>query len=96
MQAKNTVTFLKFTVFLAGSASDPRPLENEFSKRFARDLTHNVIVHFSGVLRKWTADNGTFHNSGCELEFPKAWLPDPIANELALTKARSLSLEGPC
>jgi hypothetical protein len=64
----------KLKVFVAGSADDPRPLENEFSKRFARDLDCNRIVHFSRALERWVSDSGQFH-TGHLIEFPEAWLP---------------------
>jgi uncharacterized protein YchJ len=73
-QTKDKIDYPEFVVFVAGSASDPQPLENEFSKRFARDLDCNRIVHFSKVTKKWVYDDGTFH-SRCRLEFPAAWLP---------------------
>ncbi len=64
----------KYVQFTAGDADDPRPLENEFSKRFARDLDCNRIVHFSKVVKRWVYDDGTFH-TGCLLEFPGEWIP---------------------
>jgi len=73
-QTKDNIDNPEFVIFVAGSASDPRPLKNEFSKRFARDLDCNCIVHFSKVTKKWVYDDGTFH-SRCRLEFPVAWLP---------------------
>jgi hypothetical protein len=60
-------------VFEAGSGEDPRPLENSFSKRFARDLDCNRIVHYSRILQTWVYDDGTFH-SDCRLEFPVEWI----------------------
>ncbi len=82
--------------FASGSLEDPKPLVNERSKRFARCTTHNRIVHFSKVLLKWTYDDGSFHNSGCELENPRDWLPNAIANAEALAGARKLlSQEAP-
>jgi hypothetical protein len=64
---------IKVLRFTAGTAQDPRPLENSFSKRFARDLSCNRIVHFSLILKTWTYDDGTFH-SRCLLEFPVEWI----------------------
>jgi hypothetical protein len=80
-------------VFVSGSRDDPQPLASILSRRFARCISHNRIVRFSKVLLKWVYDDGTFH-TGCELESPKEWLPNPIANEQALAEARRLLESG--
>jgi hypothetical protein len=82
MKKDNIPIFLEaIFVFVAGSAADPRPVDNKLSERLARDLDHGIIVHFSQVLRKWGYDDGAFH-TGCRLEFPVAWLPsDYILSE---------------
>ncbi|MGP8069797.1 MAG: hypothetical protein ACLP5V_07900 [Candidatus Bathyarchaeia archaeon] len=74
-------------VFVSGSRDDPQPLAGVPSKRFARCITHNRIVHFSKVLLKWVYEDGSFH-TGCQLETPKEWLPNPIENQVALEAAR--------
>jgi hypothetical protein len=65
---------LEFVTFIAGTPADPRPVNNEFCKRFARDLTCNLVVHFSRGVKKWVYDDGTFHTDHL-LEFPENWIP---------------------
>ena len=60
--------------FLAGGVGDPKPARNELSKRYARCLTCNRIVHFSGTVKRWVYDDGTFH-TGHLVEFPIDGLP---------------------
>lgn len=82
-------------LFVGGGVDDPLPLASEAGKRFGRCLTHNCIVQFSKTLLRWVYDDGTFHHTGCHIEIPKEWLPNPIANQEALAEARRLlNLEG--
>ena len=64
----------KSLIFVAGSVGDPKPARNEPSKRYARCLTCNRIVHFSRAVMRWVFDDGTFH-TGHLVEFPIDWLP---------------------
>lgn len=60
-------------IFVAGGTDDPRPACNALSKRYARCLTCNRIVHFSRTVERWIFDDGVYHSEHL-LEFPIDWI----------------------